>query len=144
MSKKVIDKGLLDRDFRSLIENVLALKTEIDKNYSSDDNEICSSVERTFNNHGYECKIDKDQKEFTIEVPSSVCITGKIDESYVKLGMCIRFNGVEYSTANLQCGTVDIPADNLEIFFPVIEKMIREGLIIKTLSNLLWRKLTQQ
>lgn len=117
--------SLLSRDIKDVIYRARGQQTKISNElYCS---EIFSRNERSLKDRGYECKLDRDRKTFTIAVSAYCSITGKINLKFIKLGMCIRFDSMESSTASLQCETVDIPSSDIEMYLPVIDKMITEG-----------------
>ncbi|MBD5215531.1 MAG: hypothetical protein HDS78_03300 [Bacteroidales bacterium] len=124
MSKKVIDRELLNSDIRSVSARVRALKTKITK--ARNENDLYSRVELIFKNHGYNYTLNKTTGRFLID-STNFFIVGDIDSTMVKFGLVIRFGGSESSYLHANCGMVNFPIIDIETYLPLIDRMIAES-----------------
>lgn len=134
MSKKVIDRELLNSDIRSVTARVRALKTKITK--ARKESDIYSRVEQVFKNQGYNYDLNKTTGKFILE-SVNFFIVGFIDKTTIEFGTVIRFGGIESSFLSANCGMVKFPITDIETYIPLLDKMLREvEAIVEKYENL--------
>lgn len=123
MSRKVIE-DMLGRDIKSVTSRMRGLKQRISNTRNNSD--IYSSIKRAFEDRGYTYSINREQKMFTINVSSNIYIIGKVGKISIKLGMGISLDDVQCTSDNASCGWIDFPVSDLEVYLPLIDKMMGE------------------
>ncbi len=128
MSVKVVDSKMLLSDIRSLTCRARGMKQRITNAFN------CSKayplLERAFNERGYNYKIDKVKKTFTVEVSSNFFINGKIVKNIIKIGMTVCFDDMEFTNNNAASGVIDFPVSDLELYLPLVDKLVTDGTTI--------------